>query len=83
MEDQFSTETQRSLVSRKLDLKPKKQHIVKEDRGKSICQLWQKDGAEPLNSRGKQDLGQDYDTCSPTEGDWVRIERQHSRVEEG
>lgn len=39
MEDQLSTETHRSLFSRKLDLSPKKQHIIKEDRGKSICQL--------------------------------------------
>lgn len=73
MEDQFSSETHRSLFSRrKLDLSPKS-NTVKKDRGKSICQLCQKDGAEPFNSRGKQDLGQDYHTCSPTEGDQVRI----------
>lgn len=28
-----------------------------------------------MNSRGKQDLGQDCDTCSPTEGDRVRIQK--------
>lgn len=39
MEDQLSTETHRSLFSRKQDLSPKKQYTVKEDRGKSICQL--------------------------------------------
>lgn len=71
MEDQFSTKTHESLFTRKLDSSPKS-NTVKEDRGKSICQLCQKDGAELLNSRDKQDLGQDYHTCRPREGEEIK-----------
>lgn len=57
MEDQFSTEDWPDLVLTGVLIQEESwtqvlqaTQTVKEDRGKSICQLRQKDGAELLNS---------------------------------
>lgn len=66
VEDQLSSETHRSLFSRrKLDSSPKSNTDSKGGQREEHLPVVPKDGAEPLNSRGKQDLGQDYHTCSP------------------